>query len=633
MSSQPNQQGAGIGSSAKQGYTPNGFVPLLVSAQAAATPNAPALAQGKLSLTYIDLDRRADHLAHILRSLGVGPDIVVGVYLNRSPAMVVAALAILKAGGAYLPLDPTYPKERLVFLLKDAQTRILVTGHCMVDGLPMQPEHLVTLDPEGRLGVPDAVDKPIAVELKPENLAYVIYTSGSTGRPKGVELTHRGLTNLVLWQRRAISIAPTDRASQLAALSFDAVVFEVWPCLAAGASLHLADGFAVSDPEAVRDWLISRRITICFLPTPLAELVLKLDWPRTSSLRVMNTAADMLHHYPPRSLPFELVNNYGPTECTCASTAGTVFPEEHPEQLPTIGRPIDNTQIYILNEKIQQVRTGDVGEIYIGGPGLARGYRNRPDLTSERFIPNPFSSEPGARLYKTGDFARYLPDGQIAFQGRIDEQIKIRGFRVEPSEIVKVLNEHPAVQASVVVAREIDPGDKRLVAYLVLARDAQSTYTEMRNFMATRLPDYMLPVMFVTLPALPLTPSGKVNRAALPAPNTGNTLHDAPFVAPRTAIEQRVASIVGELLGVGQLSSEDNFFLLGGYSLLGAHLTVRLRNEFGIELNLAKLFEAQTVALLSREIESHLSTKSQSMNGDQKKGLAYSSLAVAKSHF
>jgi len=592
-----------------------GCVPQLVTARAATAPAAIAVTHGKLSLTYKELDRRAGQLARVLRSLGVGPDVTVGLYLNRSLAMVVGALAILKAGGAYLPLDPTYPKERLVFLLKDAEARILVTGHCMVDGLPVQPEHVITLDPEGRLLAPYTFDQPIAVAVKPENLAYVIYTSGSTGQPKGVELTHGGLINLVLWHQRAFRVGPSDRASQLAALSFDAAVWEIWPYLTSGASVRLADSLAVNDPEAVRDWLVSRGITICFLPTPLAERAMTLEWPTKSTLRVMLTGADTLHHYPPRRLPFQLVNNYGPTECTVVATSGIVFPKEHPDRLPTIGRPIDNTQIYILDKKMQRVPLGDLGEIYIGGAGLARGYRNRTDLTSEKFVPNPF--EPGARLYKTGDLARYLPDGQIAFLGRLDEQIKIRGFRIEPAEVVKVLNEHPAVQASVVVAREIEPGDKRLVAYLVLDRDAQPTYTEMRNFMAARLPEHMLPATLVGLSALPLNPSGKVDRAALPAPDTTNTLRDNTFVAPRTPIEQRVASILAELLGIGQLSAEDNFFLLGGHSLLGTQLIARVCNEFGIELSLRSLFDAPTVERLSEQIETLLMAKVEAMSEEE----------------
>ena len=605
----------------EQGDPLNALVPQLVAAQAAAVPDALAVMQGKLSLTYRELDQRANQLAHFLQSLGVGPDVVVGLYLDRSLAVIVGALAILKAGGAYLPLDPSYPKERLMVMLKDAKTPILVTGQCMADALPEHPEHVVTLDPEGRLPVTQSSEPPIA-RARGENLAYVIYTSGSTGQPKGVEITHGGLLNLVSWHQRAFRITPDDRASQLSALGFDAAVWELWPYLTAGASLHLADGVAANDPEAVRDWLVLQKITICFLPTPLAERVMTLEWPTKARLRVMLTGADTLHHYPPRKLPFQLVNNYGPTECTVVATSGTVLPNEHLGCLPSIGGPIDNVQVHILNENMRQAPKGESGEIYIGGAGVARGYRNRPDLTAERFVPDPFSSEAGARLFRTGDLGHYLPDGQVAFLGRVDEQVKIRGFRIEPAEIVKVLDEHPAVQASAVVAREVEPGDKRLVAYFVPAAKTQPTHTELRNFIAARLPEYMLPATFVKLEALPLNPSGKVDRSALPAPNAENMLRDSCFVAPRTPIEERLAATLALLLDLDRVSVEDNFFLLGGHSLLGTQLIARIRDTFGVELSLRSLFDFPTISELSGQIEMLLLTKLQAMSEEEAQLLA-----------
>jgi amino acid adenylation domain-containing protein len=579
-----------------------------VSAQAAVAPNAIALTHGKLSLTYKELDDRANQLAHFLRSLGAGPEGVVGLYLNRSLAMVVGALAILKAGGAYLPMDPTHPPGRLAFVIEDARVPILLTGQGMVDELPVRAQKVVTVDPEGRLAAP-ATSEPILVRTKAEHLAYVIYTSGSTGQPKGVEITHGSLLNLVFWHQRAFRVNSADRASQLSALSFDAAIWELWPYLAAGASVHLPDDLTLSEPEAVRDWLVSQRITIGFLPTPLAERLIRLDWPAKTALRVLLTGADTLHHYPPRTLPFQLVNNYGPTECTVVTTSGTVLPDEHPDRLPTIGRPIANTEVYILNESMQQVPIGDPGEIYIGGAGLARGYRNRPDLTVERFVPNPFSSEPDARLYQTGDLARFLPDGQIAFLGRVDEQVKIRGFRVEPAEIVTALDQHPAVKASIVLAREVQQGDKRLIAYFVPAAKLQPTHTDLRNFVAARLPDYMVPATFVKLDSLALNPSGKVDRAALPEPNAGNILRDNAFVEPQTSIQKRVTEILEGLLHVDQVSAEDNFFLLGGHSLLGAELIAKVRDAFNVDLSLRSLFDAPTVAELSARIETALLAK------------------------
>ncbi len=615
------QQRPGLVNPHQQDSLPQGCVPDLVSAQAAATPDAIAVTHGKRSLSYQELDRRANRLAHILQSLGVGPDVVVGLYLDRSLAMIVGALAILKAGGAYLPLDPSYPSERLMVMLKDAKTPILVTGQCIADALPEHPEHVVTLDPEGRLAVTQSSDPPFA-RARGENLAYVIYTSGSTGEPKGVEITHGALLNLVSWHQRAFRITPDDRASQVSALGFDAAVWELWPYLTGGASVHLPDSVAMNDPEAVRDWLISQKITICFLATPLAERVMTLEWPTKARLRVMLTGADTLHHYPPRKLPFRLVNNYGPTECTVLATSGTVLPNEHPHRLPSIGSPIDNVQVHILNEGMRQAPIGESGEIYIGGAGLARGYRNQPDLTAERFVPDPFSSEPGARLFRTGDLGRYLPDGQIAFLGRVDEQVKIRGFRIEPAEIVKVLDEHPAVQASTVVAREVEPGDKRLVAYFVPAAKAQPMHTELRNFIAARVPEYMVPATFVKLETLPLNPSGKVDRAALPAPNAENTLRDSSFVAPRTPIEERLAAMLALLLDLDRVGVEDNFFLLGGHSLLGTQLIARVRDAFAVELSLRTLFDAPTVSKLSAQIEALLLAKLEAMSEEEAQLLA-----------
>jgi len=588
-----------------------------VSAQAATAPHAIAVTHGKRSLSYQELDRRADRLAHHLQSLGVGPDVVVGLCLDRSIAMVVGALAILKAGGAYLPLDPSYPAERLMFLLKDAQAPVLVTGHCTAAALPAHPESVVALDPEGQL--PFAAGSGIwSAKPKANDLAYVIYTSGSTGQPKGVEITHGGLLNLVSWHQRAFRVTANDRASQLAALGFDAAVWEIWPYLSAGASVHLPEGVAGNNPEAIRDWLISQNISICFVPTPLAESMMTLTWPAKPSLRIMLTGADVLHHYPSKKMPFQLVNNYGPTECTVVTTSGTVFPNEHADRLPSIGSPIDNIQVYILSENGQhQTPMGQPGEIYIGGVGLARGYRNRPDLTAERFVPSPFHSDQRTRLFRTGDLGRYLPDGQIAFLGRVDEQIKIRGFRIEPAEIVKVLSEHSGIQTSAIVAREVEPGDKQLVAYFVPSAKTQPTHAELRNFIAGRLPEYMVPAIFVKLETLPLNSNGKVDRAGLPAPSADNTLHDSTFIAPRTPVEERLAAMLASLLGLDRVSVEDNFFLLGGHSLLGTQLIARIRDAFRVDLSLRALFDAPTISQLTERIEAQLVAKLEAMSEEE----------------
>lgn len=576
-------------------------VPQLVAARATESPGALALTAEAQALTYHELDSRANRLANYLCSLGVGADVLVGLCLPRSLDMVVGALGILKAGGAYVPMDPAYPPDRLAFMLDDAQAPVLISSPCLARRLPADDREVVFIDAPQISG--QAADPP-PVAIAPDDLAYVIYTSGSTGKPKGVELTHGSLANLVSWHRQAFSVTATDRASHVAGLGFDAAVWELWPYLAAGASVHLADEGARTSAELLRDWLLAQRITIGFVPTPLAEglLTLSRKWPRDTDLRIVLTGGDTLHHYPPPGLPFLLVNNYGPTECTVVATSGPVLPNRSPTMLPPIGSAIANTQICLLDEQLRPVSAGAPGEICIGGAGLARGYRNRPDLTAEKFIPNPFCSESGGRLYRTGDMARVLPDGQLAFLGRIDDQIKIRGYRIEPNEIVSVLNRHPVIRASLVMAREDTPGDKRLVAYVVPDTDSL-THTGLRDFLRDFLPEYMIPAAFVRMDAFPLTAHGKIDRAALPAPDSANTLQDEVSTGPCTATERRVTEILGELLDLEEIGLDDNFFLLGGHSLLGAQLIARLRDAFGVEISLRSIFEAPTVASLSAEVE------------------------------
>src|SRR5882762_6437654 len=425
-------------------------VPELFGAQAAASPRALAVASGDRRLTYGELEARAERLANRLRSLGVGPDVIVGLCLKSSPAMVVGALGILKAGGAYLALDPAHPADRLAFLLNDAKPRLLVTADCLVDRLPRGDWQPIPLDPDGREAGSEPPERqriPVPIESR----AYVIYTSGSTGQPKGVEITHASLRNLVHWHQRAFAVTSQDRATQIAGVGFDAAVWELWPYLTAGASVHIPVDSTRQDPGALRDWLVSEAISITFLPTPIAERVMALPWPADTALRTLLTGADTLHRYPTPDLPFQVVNNYGPTECTVVATSGLVPPGHQADTLPTIGRPIDGAHVHVLDGTLRPVPPGTPGELYIGGAGVGKGYLGRPDLTAERFIKNPFSAEPAARLYRTGDLAKRLPDGQIAFLGRIDDQVKVRGHRIEPAEVVTALAEHPAIQESIVV--------------------------------------------------------------------------------------------------------------------------------------------------------------------------------------
>lgn len=577
-------------------------IPDLVTAQAAECPGALAVTGEAKALTYGELNDRANRLASHLRSLGVGADVLVGLCLPRSLDMVVAALGILKAGGAYVPLDPAYPPDRLAFMLEDSQAPVLISTPLLSQQLPAARRHLVCVSAL-QIAAQPASSPP--VEIAPNHLAYVIYTSGSTGKPKGVEITYGSLANLVFWHNHAFSVTAADRASHVAGLGFDAAVWELWPYLAAGASVHLADEDTRNSAELLWDWLLGQRISVSFIPTPLVErlLTLCLRWPRNTDLRIVLTGGDTLHHYPPPGLPFLLVNNYGPTECTVVATSGPVLPNRSPQMLPPIGRAIANTEIYVLDEHLQPVSADTPGEICIGGAGLARGYHNRPDLTAEKFIPNPFGTEAGSRLYKTGDLAHMLPDGQIAFLGRIDDQIKIRGYRIEPNEIVSVLSRHPDIRASLVVAREDAPGDKRLVAYVVLDADSDVSHTGLRDFLRRFLPEYMLPAVFVRVDAFPLTAHGKIDRSALPAPDPTNRLQDDVSPGSCTPTEQRIAGILGELLGLDEIGLDDNFFLLGGHSLLGAQVIARLRDAFGVEITLRSLFEAPTVAALSAEVD------------------------------
>ena len=600
----------------QQDYPQNACIPQLVAMQAAFTPSAVALVAGDQVFSYSELNRRTNQLAHYLQTLNVRPNVLVGLCVERSLDMVVGLLGILKAGGAYVPLDPSYPPERLRFMLEDAQVPVLVTQQHLAPSLAAHEAYMVCMDGDAGVLAQQSATEPISA-VTIDDLAYVIYTSGSTGQPKGVQITHNSLLNLVFWHQRAFAVTAVDRATQVTSPAFDATGWELWPYLTAGASVYLPDEATRVVPELLRDWLVSNRITITFLPTALAESVMTLEWPATTALRFLLTGADTLHHYPSPNLPFALINNYGPTETTVVATFGRVPSITHADMPPSIGRPIANTQIYILDEHLQQVPTGVPGELYIGGAGVARGYLNRPELTAERFIPNPFSNEIDTRLYKTGDLARYLPDGQIAFLGRADHQIKIRGYRIEPSEIVSVLNTHPAVQTSLVVAREDISGDKRLVAYIVLVPDAHVTASSLRNTLVTYLPDYMIPTAFVVLEVLPLTPNGKVDRDALPAPDTTNMVQDEAIVAPNTPTEKRLVGIVVPLLELEQVGIDDNIFLLGGNSLMGTQIIARVADTFGVDLSLRSLFEAPTVRQLSAEIERLIFAKLEAMSDDE----------------
>ncbi|MEH2127083.1 non-ribosomal peptide synthase/polyketide synthase [Nostoc sp.] len=598
----------------------------LFEEQVERTPDAVAVVFENQQLTYHELNCRANQLAHYLQSLGVRPDTLVAICVERSLEMVVGLLGILKAGAAYVPLDPAYPQDRLSFMLENAQASVLLTQQQLVEKFQKHQAQVVCLDTDWHF-ISQLNQDNLITKVQATNLAYVIYTSGSTGTPKGVLIAHQGLLNLVLWHQRTFKITTLDKATQLAGTGFDAAAWELWPYLTAGASIYLVKSDILASPVNLRDWLISQKITISFVPTPVTQELLSLEWTTESlALRYILTGGDKLNQYPPASVPFQVVNNYGPTENTVVTTSGLVVAKDQEQISPSIGRPIDNTHIYILDKYLQPVPIGVPGELHIGGAGLARGYLNRPELTQEKFIPNPFEKAEGrwslsvaevrqiafsispwekvggSKLYKTGDLARYLPDGNIEYLGRIDNQIKIRGFRIELGEIEAILSQHPGVRENAVVAREDIPGEKRLIAYFVPQLEQTPTINELRIFLKEKLPQYMVPSAFVRLEFLPLTPNGKVDRKALPIPDSHNT-QAVSFVAPRTSVEKVLADIWANVLHLKQVGVLDNFFELGGHSLSTIRVMSQVNETFQINLPLRHLFTAPTVAELAQTIE------------------------------
>ncbi len=585
----------------------------LVAQWAVATPHALAAIHGANRLTYAELNSRAEQLAQYLRAHGVGPDVLVGICMERSLDLLVAALATLKAGGAYAPFDPAYPADRLAFMVNDAEVAVVLTHSQLREQLPANVPTLC-LDSDWAQ-IAEASPVAAARASTGENLAYVIYTSGSTGTPKGVAVTHANLQNLLLWHIEAHELTHADRCTYLAGPGFDASVWEIWPALAAGASLYIVDDELRLAPKRLRDWMINNGITISFAPTPLAEELIKLPWTATASLRFLVTGGDKLHHYPSPNLPFVLMNYYGPTECTVLATGTPVYPSAHAEQAPSIGRPMANTQVYVLDRNRQLLPIGVPGELYIGGAGVARGYHRRPELTEERFVDNPFvTGTPGPigsanynRLYRTGDLVRYRPDGSIEYLGRIDFQVKIRGYRIELGEIETALTRHPRLHEAAVLVREDAPGEKRLVAYVVPqdqeSSDSAELQAELRAFLAERLPDYMVPTVYVVLSTLPLTATGKIDRKALPAPTTATPSRSNSPALPSRSSEQQIAAIWQQVLGRDNVGRDDNFFDQGGHSLLLIQVHERLVQLFGNEIKLMELFTYPTISSLARRID------------------------------
>jgi amino acid adenylation domain-containing protein len=546
------------------------------AALAAAAPDAPALVSAAGTVTRGALDAAANRLARRLRRLGVGSEVPVGVVLPRSPELVLAALAVARSGGVYLPLDPAYPAERIALALADAGASIVLEDKDFKDNRDIWDE-----EEAGSLQSLETL----------QSLAYIIYTSGSTGRPKGVGVPRGTLAGLVAWSLRSFPPAPGDRAPLTAGPSFDGSVWELWFFLCSGAAIHVPDEEVRLSPPCLAGWLRRERITGAFLPTPLAEALLAEPEAAELPLRFLITGGDRLHRITRRDLSFPVVNCYGPSEATVVTSCNPDAAGEPEDRDPSVGWPVDNAQVWLLDDALRPVPVGARGELWVGGEILARGYLGRPDLTASVWRPDPFAASPGARLYRTGDLARRRTDGSIEVLGRLDGQVKVRGFRIETGEIEAVLAGHPAVSQAVVLPRDGEDG-RFLVAYLVAG---EITDYELRGHLRQTLPEFMVPALFVRLPALPLTPGGKVDRAlldamSLPAPETRRG------TPPRSATERTLAGLWAEVLGRAEPGIDESFFDLGGHSLLLTRLQARIGEELGRDVPLLTLIEHPTIA-------------------------------------
>jgi amino acid adenylation domain-containing protein len=582
-------------------------IPQLFEAQVERTPAAIAVVLDDQQLSYEQLNHRANQLANHLRLLGVKSETPVAMCLKHSVDMIVGLLAILKAGGVYVPLDPAYPKDRLAFILEDAQAPVLLSHASLLPGLPQHNARVVCLDSDSEIIAQASAENPFCL-ITPENLAYIIYTSGSTGRPKGVLISHASIAAHCISGQKYYALDSSDRVLQFASLSFDLSLEQIMPALVTGARLVMMST-DVWDITEFHQKVSESGLTVLNVPTSYWNELAR-HWAGLSELvpaiqaRVFIVGGDTMlpefvelwNRTPLRST--RLVNAYGPTETTITATVFDVASGEGFRRIP-IGRPLTNRETYILNQHGNPVPLGVAGELYIGGDCLARGYLNRADLTAENFVPNPFSGEPGARLYKTGDRARYLSDGNIEFLDRIDQQVKIRGFRVELGEIESVLRQHPAVREAVVVAREHGPGEKQLVAYIVAPHDLQPTADELRVFLKEKLPDYLMPSVFVPIDALPLMPNGKVDRGALPDASRAQLSPEKQFVAPRDPLEAQLVGLWEEVLGVRPIGVTDNFFELGGHSLAAVRLFALIEKRLGKRVPLATVFQGATVEHLA----------------------------------
>jgi amino acid adenylation domain-containing protein len=574
----------------------------LFEAQAAARPEVTAVAYAGTRVSYAELNRRANQLAHYLQTLGVGAGMLVGIYMERGSDMILALLAVHKAGGAYLPLDPAFPSDRLAFMVEDSQTRFIIAQEHLQAQIPVpaalaEQTRVVLIDAEWPQIAGESDENLPDATYDPERLAYVLYTSGSTGRPKGVQVPQRALVNFLLSMQQAPGLAAEDVLLSVTTLSFDIAGLEIFLPLITGAQVAMVSYATAADGAALLDVLQSCGATVMQATPATWRLLISAGWQGTPGLKILCGGEAMPGELANQLLPrcASLWNMYGPTETTIWST---VYQVTAGQGIMPIGRPIANTQIYILDEAGQPTPVGVAGELYIGGDGVAHGYLNRPELTAEKFVLDPFAGG-GVKMYRTGDLARWRADGNLDFLGRMDFQVKIRGFRIELGEIEAVLDEHPAIRQAVVVAREDTPGDPRLVGYLALAGPTAPATADLRSYLKEKLPDYMVPSIFVPVDEFPLTPNGKVNRKALPAPQAARVETSVHHVAPRNEIERQVAAIWQTVLGVEKVGVTDNFFDLGGHSLLIIRVHNEVRRSFETNLTIAQMFQFPTVEALA----------------------------------
>jgi amino acid adenylation domain-containing protein len=567
------------------------YIPEVVSHWAKVAPTRAALVEADNTIDYITLNRRANQVAGYLLARGIKPDNKVGISIGRSASYAVAALGILKAGGGYVALDPSYPEARQRLIAQDAGLLLSLSEQLTDTALGSSVE-VVSLT---STAIQSQTTADPDVAANPDHLAYVIYTSGSTGVPKGVEVTHANLRHLIEWHNPAFRVAAGERATLLANVGFDAAVWELWPYLCAGATLFVPEPDIIRQPEELRNYVIQNRVNIMFAPTLLAEALLQLSWPEDAPLRTMLTGGDTLRISPRPGLPFVLVNNYGPAECTVVSTSGELTQSDR--GIPSIGKAITGAQIYLLDENLDEVADGIQGEICIGGAGVARGYLNQPELTAERFV---LRAKDGARIYRSGDLGRFNSDGSIQFLGRVDQQVKIRGYRIECGEIEAALNGLDPVETSAVIVRD-HAGHPSLTAYLVPNAGATLSHEELRESLRSILPEYMVPEQFVRLEQLPLSDNGKIDRRKLPDPTEANII--ASTQVPQGPIETGLMSILTELLEVDHIDRNDDFFMLGGHSFIAAQLIARIKDRFDVQLGLRAVFEHPTLAEMAEQIE------------------------------